>query len=200
MAAEYEEVLRFWFGASRDEAEVARTHEPLWWGGGAETDQLIRQRFGTLRLAAIGGELAPWERTARGRLALIILLDQFSRCVLRGRPEAFLYDVLAQEWCCNGVRQEFDLALRPIERVFFYLPLEHAESPELQTRSVELYQALAATVAPEQRALFEGYADYARRHRDVVQRFGRFPHRNRLLGRATSAEEQAFLDAGGFAG
>jgi uncharacterized protein (DUF924 family) len=199
MAADHEEVLQFWFGDSHDAAEVARTQESLWWGGRAETDALIRRRFAALHGAAVSGELASWERTARGRLALIILVDQFSRGLFRGRPQAFLYDVLAQEWCRNGLRQEFDLALRPIERVFFYLPLEHAESPELQARSVELYEALVAVVPAEQHELFEGYADYARRHREVVQRFGRFPHRNAVLGRQSSAEELELLKQPGAA-
>lgn len=188
-----EEVLAFWFGDLADEGAAARRQERLWWNCDAQTDALIGERFGALREQAIRGELSAWSHTARGRLALILLTDQFSRSIHRGTPLAFAADPLAREWCLDGLRHDYDLALRHLERVFFYLPLEHAESRELQARSVELMQALVEEVPPAQRKLFESYAGYARRHREVIERFGRFPHRNAILGRDSTPEEVEFL-------
>ncbi|MDR3418010.1 MAG: DUF924 domain-containing protein [Nevskia sp.] len=185
-----EQVLQFWFGESRDEAQIAREKSALWWEGGAEVDSLIRERFGALRRQAIQGGLAGREPTARGRLALVLLVDQFSRNIFRGRLEAFSHDALARRWCLEGIAQGHDRLLLRIERSFFYLPLEHSESRHDQTLSVELHTALAAEAGGGEA---EGYLDYARRHHDIVERFGRFPHRNAILGRESTAEELEFL-------
>ena len=194
MSHDCEAVLEFWFGAPQGDAAAAvRGHEALWWGGGAETDAVIRRRFGALRQAAIAGELDAWASTARGRLALIILVDQFSRNVCRGSPQAYAHDALALEWCLDGLRHDYDRALRCVERVFFYMPLEHAESPPLQARCVELMQTLAEQVPAEQRAAFQAFTEHARGHQDIIRRFGRFPHRNAVLGRASTPQETEFL-------
>jgi len=111
----------------------------------------------------------------------------------RNTPAAFAHDALARKWCKEGLRIGAQDALRPIERVFFYLPLEHAESVEDQELSVALYRELVSAAGPEGAEVFGGFLDYAVRHRDVIVRFGRFPHRNRILGRASTAEEIEFL-------
>src|SRR5690606_32287203 len=131
--------------------------------------------------------------TPQGRLALIILLDQFPRNMYRETPQAFAFDAKARALTLEGLQAGDDQALRPIERVFFYLPLEHAEDLALQHRCVELFETLAASLPEETRKSFDGFTDFARKHRVIVERFGRFPHRNAILGRESTDEEIAFL-------
>jgi uncharacterized protein (DUF924 family) len=188
-----EAILDFWFGSEADDAAVARQRADLWWSKNRETDDQIRDRFESCVTRATSGQMNDWLRTARGRLALILLADQFPRSIYRDTARAFSCDVKALTWCIEGLEKKIDRELRPIERVFFYLPLEHAESIEHQELSVKCFGELASTVPAEQRPLFEEYLDYAIRHRDIIARFGRFPHRNQILGRESSAEELAFL-------
>ena len=145
-----------------------------------------------VRRAAVG-ELDGWLGSVRGRLALVLLTDQFPRNIWRGEAAAFAFDVLALRWAKEALRLGLDGAVRPIERVFLYLPLEHSEELADQREAVRLFDALAASVEPAAQPAFAGYLDYARRHLEIVERFGRFPHRNAALGRETSAEEAAFL-------
>jgi uncharacterized protein (DUF924 family) len=189
----YDTLLSYWFGAAAGDADTAHAQRRLWWGKDASTDADIRNRFGSLMVEAAAGRHQDWLETPRGRLALIILFDQVPRNIHRDTPQAFAHDPLALRLSLDGLEIRADQALRPIERVFFYLPLEHAESPELQERSVALFAALAAGVPEADRDIFAGYLDYAQRHREVVARFGRFPHRNRILGRASTPEEAEFL-------
>ncbi len=191
--SESETVLHFWFGTAESAIDISQRQEALWWRGAADTDAEIGRRFGELRQRAIAGELDDWRGSARGRLAAIILVDQFSRNLHRGHPDAFAQDALARRWCLDAISQQADQALRPIERVFVYLPLEHSESREDQAQSVRLFERLVREVPTEEQSLFEFYAGYARAHRDVIERFGRFPHRNVILGRPSTAEELAFL-------
>lgn len=186
-------VLGFWFGGSGDDGAVAREQAGLWWSKDRGHDDEIRRRFEEEVSAAARGELDAWAATARGRLALIILLDQFPRNMYRGTSRAFSFDPKALALALDGIERGLDHELRPIERVFFYLPLEHSESLAHQERSVERFRALLASVPAEQRSVFEEYMDYAVRHRDIIARFGRFPHRNEVLGRASTAEELVFL-------
>lgn len=190
-----EPVLTFWFGdaAASDPVGTAKAREALWWGADPATDRLIDERFGELRRRAIAGELSPWSRTPRGRLAAIILVDQFSRSIHRGTIAAFSSDDVALGLCNAGLEQGDDAALAPLERVFFYLPLEHSERMADQDRSVQLFETLAGDVRPEWRELFASYADFARRHRDIIRRFHRFPHRNRIVRRESTPEEVEFL-------
>ena len=147
---------------------------------------------------AAAGELARWEDDPAGRLALILLLDQLPRNLHRHTPAAFAQDDKARALCLKGLTLGVDKGLSPLARVFFYLPLEHAESREQQARSVALFEALAdEQVTRPARATFEGFADFARRHQVIVDRFGRFPHRNAILGRASTEEEAAFLQQPG---
>jgi len=194
-----ESVLRFWFGNEPDGdiAGTARAKEALWWGGDRDTDALIRQRFGDLHAQAIRGDLDAWLDTPRGRLALIIVVDQFSRNIHRGTPGAFARDALARRLCVDGMAAGIDRELGLLERVFFYLPLEHSEDRADQARSVAAYQSLTPAEPDTRRELFEVYEKFARDHQRVVDRFGRFPHRNAILGRVSTGEEFAFLQQPG---
>jgi len=186
-------VLDYWFPA-----DTARANK-LWWGKDPELDAQIRAEFGETLAAAKAGQLDAWAETPRGRLALIIVLDQLSRNILRDDPETYAADADARALTAAGLERGDDRELQPIERLFFYLPLEHSESLADQHRCVALMEALAAEVAAEpgvsdqRRQQFAGFVDYAIRHLDIVARFGRFPHRNQLLGRESTAEELAFL-------
>lgn len=186
-------VLDFWFGNAGDDTAIAQAQQKLWWSKNAEVDADIRQRFGDLVETAAAGKLDGWAQHARGRLTLILLLDQFPRNMYRDTPRAFAYDPLASQLALAGIASGTDRELRAIERVFFYLPLEHSESVALQERCVALFTALTAGVPEADRQTFKGYVDYAVRHRDVIHRFGRFPHRNHILGRTSTPEETVFL-------
>lgn len=194
----WQPLLALWFGDEADDALRATRQAPLWWGKSSETDALLASRFGELAHAAAEGSLAHWADLPSGRLALILLLDQLPRNIHRGTPAAFAQDPLARDLCLKGLTIGADQSLSPLARVFFYLPLEHAESREQQARSVALFEALAAKQAgtPAQ-ATFAGFADFARRHQVIIERFGRFPHRNDILGRTSTPEEVAFLQQPG---
>ncbi|MFQ1765928.1 DUF924 family protein [Aeromonas veronii] len=194
----WQPLLDLWFGDEADDVLRATRQAPLWWGKSSETDALLASRFGELAQAAAKGSLAHWADLPSGRLALILLLDQLPRNIHRGTPAAFAQDALARDLCLKGLSIGVDKSLSPLARVFFYLPLEHAESREQQARSVALFEALAAEQAntPAQ-ATFAGFADFARRHQVIIERFGRFPHRNDILGRTSTQEEAAFLQQPG---
>lgn len=183
----------FWFGSHPDDAVTARQCAALWWSKEPAIDREMQRRFEGLVEAAARRELDAWSASPAGLLALILLTDQFPRNIYRGTAKAFAFDPLAQAWCFAGLMQEMDRTLRRIERVFFYLPLEHSESLEHQERAVRLFTDLVQEAPAEQRRLFEGYLAYALRHREIIARFGRFPHRNAILGRPSTPEEQAFL-------
>lgn len=193
LSREAESVLIFWFGAGTDDIAIAQSQRKLWWSKDAAVDADMRERFTGLVSAAATGGHDDWAVTPRGQLALILLFDQFPRNIHRDTPQAFAYDARALQLALDLIASGGHCNLRRIERVFCYLPLEHTESIEMQMRSVELFSALAADVPEQQRDTFKGYVEYAIRHRDVIARFGRFPHRNRILGRASTPEEIDFL-------
>ena len=188
-----ETVLNFWFGADPDDAAVAKEKSALWWSKSMESDEEIRQRFESLVAKAAAGELSDWQSTPSGRLALILLTDQFPRNIHRDSSGAFAQDSKALAYCLAGIKSDSDLKLRPIERVFFYPPLEHAETLEQQEQSVTQFSALRDDAGADQKHLFAEYLDFAVRHRDIIARFGRFPHRNKILGRESTPQEIAFL-------
>lgn len=188
-----ETILEFWFGEDPDDSVVAKNKSALWWSKNSDVDAEMRQRFESFVHRAAAGEFSDWQSSPRGRLALILLTDQFPRNIYRDSPNAFAYDSKALRWCIDGIDQGVDLQLRPIERVFFYLPLEHSESLEHQDRSVKLFRRLLDEVGAGQTKVFEEYLDFAVRHRDIIARFGRFPHRNKILGREPTSDELAFL-------
>lgn len=183
-----QDILDFWFSAD------SRKH---WFAADAALDGLIRERFATAAEAAAAGGLDDWAQTPSGWLALLLLLDQFPRNLHRGDARAWAQDVSAQRVALSGIQRGFDQALLPLQCMFAYLPLEHAENTALQQYSVDRFGALCARAAPEERTQFEEFLDYARRHREVIVRFGRFPHRNAVLGRANTAEEADYLQQPG---
>ena len=187
------QILEFWFPADQDRANA------LWWGKDEALDTEVRERFGSTLAAARDGALDHWAETARGRVALIIVLDQLSRNIFRGDPETYAADEQARALALAGLERGHDRELSAMQRMFFYMPLEHSESLADQERCVELMGALANEVAadpaadPALRESFAVVVDFAIRHRDIVARFGRFPHRNALLGRASTPAELEFL-------
>ncbi len=163
----------------------------------ADTDTAIGVRFGALIDAACEGRLDDWGQGPDGALARIVLVDQLRRNVYRGTAQAFGADARARRWCLEGLARGQDKELRPIQRLFFYLPLEHAEDIALQEHCVALVEKLVTDVPDAQQETFGGFLDFARRHRDVIKRFGRFPHRNEILDRESMPEELAFLEQPG---
>jgi len=192
-----EDVLTFWLGTAPRTSDELKAHMKRWFGGSTDLDTEIAARFAPAMAAAAAGELADWAAQPRGRLALIVLLDQFPRSVYRGEARAFDQDARALELTLTGIDAGMDRDLGPLERLFFYMPLQHAESREIQERSVETFEAFSKVeVEPLLRGALSGVADYARQHRDIIAAFGRFPHRNAVLGRRNTAEEQSYLDHG----
>ena len=192
--SETDEVLDFWFGACGADGALDRARQKMWFSGGRQHDAAIRKRFGKLHRRAARGELdAEWAATPRGRVALIVILDQFSRHIHRGTAAAFAQDPAAQRLAVDGVEQRMDRELIPAQRAFFYLPFEHSEEVKLQALSTRSFERLVSEVAPAWRKEYASFADYAGHHRDIVERFGRFPHRNKILGRASTPEEIEFL-------
>jgi uncharacterized protein (DUF924 family) len=177
------DVLRFWFGTGG--------RDKRWFEKQEAFDREIRTRFAMLHAQAAGGELAEWERKPSECLALILLLDQFPRNMFRGTARAFASDPLALRVAQKAIGNGFDQNMRPLERLFLYLPFEHAESLESQDKACELMRALVQF--PETEDVYR----YALLHRDIIARFGRFPHRNALLGRDSTPEEQDFLKGPG---
>jgi len=165
-----------------------------WFAKSAVFDDALRLRFEPVHHAAARGEYATWRETPEGCLALLLLLDQFPRNLYRGSAHAFATDPLARAVARHCVETGFDQAVAAELRPFCYLPFEHSEAIEDQDRSVALFEAHDAATGDV------SSLDWAVRHRDIIRRFGRFPHRNAALGRETTPEEQAFLDEGGFAG
>jgi uncharacterized protein (DUF924 family) len=185
-----------WFGGEADDAAADRQSK-LWWSKSAELDAELAARFTPLIDAARAGTLAGWADTPQGALALILLTDQLPRNVYRGTAQAFASDPIARSIAVAGLDQGFDRRLKPIERVFFYLPLEHAESMADQDRSVALYTRLFQEAPTSRVEQYRNFLTYALRHRRVIERFGRFPHRNAIIGRASRPEEIAFLQEPG---
>jgi uncharacterized protein (DUF924 family) len=174
------DVATFWRAAS----------PPKWFSKDVDFDREITTRFLAAHEAAAAGRLSDWEATPEGAFALLILLDQFPRNMFRGSARAFATDPLARAVADRAIARGFATRAADTERAFFYLPFEHSEKLADQERSLALWRQSGS-----------GEIDkYAQTHADIIRRFGRFPHRNAVLGRATTPEEQAFLDAGGFAG
>jgi uncharacterized protein (DUF924 family) len=189
----WQPVINFWFGHDQDDAAVAKAKAGTWWRKREEIDLAIRNTFEKSVEAAARGRLGAWEETPEGLLALVLLTDQFPRNMYRDTARAFAYDALARGWTNQALGEGSDRRLRPIQRVFLYLPLEHSEDAADQERSVVLFRQLLDEVPGDWKDIFAGFHDYAVRHRDTVVRFGRFPHRNAILGRPSTAEELEFL-------
>ncbi len=189
-----EAIVDFWFGQNPDDAAAAKERSPLWWSKNPDTDGEIRRRFEPLVIAAESGDLDDWRLSVEGRLALVLLTDQFPRNIFRDTPAAFRFDVLARNICVEGLEARTERELRPIERVFFYLPLEHSEDLDDQNRCVALFRELADEVSEDLRPTFDNFVDFALRHQTIIERFARFPHRNVILGRQSTPAEIEFLE------
>jgi uncharacterized protein (DUF924 family) len=170
----YSEILRFWF----EEIDPAK-----WWAKDDAFDQLIRGRFSEVHARAMRCELFEWRAEAKGRLAEIIVLDQFSRNMFRGAPLSFAGDALALALAQEAVSAKADAALSATERSFLYLPFMHSESPKIHAVGLELYRKNG----------IQGNLDFEIRHKQIIERFGRYPHRNGIMGRQSTAEEIEFL-------
>ena len=189
-------VLTFWLGAATPTDASALAQQKLWFTKSNAVDDDIRQRFGALIGQARAGLLEAWEQTPLGRLALVLVLDQFSRNAFRGLSASFAADAQALALAEQGLANGHADALPLVARAFMALPLEHAEDLARQERTVQLmtdWTAQAASAAPGVQKLLAGMLDYAHQHHDVIARFGRFPHRNAILGRASTPEEKAYL-------
>lgn len=180
MVASPDEIVSFWRTAGTER----------WFTKDAAFDDEIRERFFETYEAAAGGKLSDWEQNAQGALALLILLDQFPRNIFRGDPRAFATDPVALAIAAGAIVRGFDSQVPSELRSFFYLPFEHSEDFADQERGIAFYTAAGDTENLK----------WAKVHADIIRRFGRFPHRNAVLGRSTTPEEQVFLDSGGFAG
>ena len=169
-----QDVIRFWF----EEIDPKK-----WWAAEPAFDQTVATRFGPLHLQAAQGELSAWRTGAPGRLAEIIVLDQFSRNIFRNQPRAFAQDAMALALAQEAIGVQADEALAPHQRSFLYLPFMHSESALIHVQAERLYRLLGA----------EGNYKFELRHKAIIDRFGRYPHRNAVLGRASTAEEIDFL-------
>lgn len=191
--ARIEAILAFWFKEQQLSAPKIDRRMDIWFGEDKAFDLEIEREFADEVEKASEGQLDHWAEEPRGRLALILLLDQFRRNIYRNSVKAFEKDKAALKLCVEGAMQKKDQGLTPIERVFFYMPLQHAESGRVQAKSVELYTKLAEAVSPTYRETFQTVAYYAELHRDIIEQFGRFPHRNKLLGRKNTPAEDEYL-------
>ena len=194
---EIEQVIDFWFGSDLNDHDLAKRQSPIWWQKNPQTDALIRQKFAGGLQGLIDGDYDHWLESPLGRLAAIILADQFSRNMYRDTAQAFSQDELALSWCMDGMKLKHDIELPLVCRVFFYMPLEHAESIEMQDLSVKKFTELSEQTGAGNNDTFTGFVDFAERHRAVIQQFGRYPHRNSILNRKSTAAEQIYLDQPG---
>jgi uncharacterized protein (DUF924 family) len=192
------DILDYWFGQGPFDAARLTERSAFWFGGdgpeaGAARDAEIREKLEPLLARAAAGELDTWAASPRRRLALILLFDQVPRNIYRKTPKAWAFDTRALALAVEGLQLAADQALEPLERMFFYLPLEHAESPEVQDLSVDAFTRLAAEAPPQLRDFLEFTRKFAEGHREVIRQFGRFPYRNAVLGRESTAAEKAWV-------
>lgn len=193
-------VLKFWFGDLKEGEVPADELRKMWWTKDEVIDEYIRSNFGSDLVRAKNGELSGWEDTPKGTLALIILLDQFSRNIYRGTPEAFSQDMRALGIALGGIGKGFDEELHPVERVFFYMPFMHSEDLNIQRKSLQLFESLERSFnsPPKLAEMFSQNRKYAERHYEIIESFGRYPHRNKILGRESIDVELEFLKKPGY--
>ena len=191
--ARIREILDFWFREQELSAPQIDRRMDIWFGEDPVFDHEIKKQFSGDVERACQGKLDHWAEDPHGRLALILLVDQFRRNLYRGTADAFSMDKHALKLCVEGAMEKKDKGLTPIQKVFFYMPLQHAESRKVQAKSVELFNRLAKSVSPTYQETFLTVAQFAELHKDVIDQFGRYPHRNQLLGRANTPEEEDHL-------
>jgi uncharacterized protein (DUF924 family) len=188
-----EEINQFWLGRVEETIIPSEHRARVWFGEDAETDAEIKRLFNTDLEQSIQGVYDAWQENPRGQLALILLLDQFSRHIYRNTPQAFSQDPKALAICLQGMSIEADHSLSLIERVFYYFPLLHSEDLHHQEQSVRAYQILTELAFAETRVIYDSFLRFANHHYGVIQRFNRFPQRNRVLNRESTPEELVYL-------
>ncbi len=192
-----EQILTFWFADAVHDVQAVQKRYKFWFEATPETDQQIHDQFLDVYYQARSGALETWQAAPHSCLALLITLDQFPRNLFRGTPEAFATDSQAQQMCQHGLRQNYLSELNCAEQLFFLMPLQHAEDVARQEESLRLSEATLAQAPPDWHEFLSSFLGSTRKHLEIIQRFGRFPHRNVVLGRESTPEEQAFLDSGG---
>ncbi|MEO6678361.1 MAG: DUF924 family protein [Pseudomonas sp.] len=197
MTAPWQPLLEWWFGSAESPDDIAADEGKLWFGKRDSQDLEAQTRFGDWVEQALAGGLTDWAQRPEGWLALVLLLDQLPRMIFRDTPKSFSGDFRAQALVAQGIAADFDRQLRPIQRVFIYLVFEHCENLAVQNEAVSRFIALVDEQSEVDRAVFADNLDYAERHQKVIARFGRFPHRNRVLGRESTVEEIEFLSGPG---
>jgi uncharacterized protein (DUF924 family) len=188
-----QDILDFWFGHIEETITPSPKRARIWFSEDEDIDNEIRARFGKMLTQASKGVFDHWGKTARGQLALILILDQFSRHVYRNSPEAYALDSKALMICMQGATAEQEHTLSLIERVFYYFPLLHAEDNYLQEQSAHAYYLLSQYALEETQSIYDSFLQFAYFHQDIIKQFGRFPGRNVILGRESTDEELAFL-------
>ncbi|PXX91699.1 DUF924 domain-containing protein [Marinobacter vulgaris] len=193
---DWKEILDFWFGELDEHGLPDSEHRNRWFRSSRAFDQEIRRRFISMVLFASEDGLRHWRRVPGGALAEIILLDQFSRNIHRGGALAFDNDKLAVQLCKSAMRSGHDMALPPVQRAFLYMPLQHSEKMEDQNLAVDCYEQLASATGGIAGDFMSSFLQSAKDHREIIRRFGRFPHRNQALKRTSSTDEEAYLKSG----
>ncbi|NWA06733.1 DUF924 domain-containing protein [Pseudomonas gingeri] len=193
MSAPWQPLLDWWFGSAGTPVAIVADKGRLWFGKRDSQDLEARERFGDQVEQALAGGLVEWAQCPEGWLAVVLLLDQLPRMIFRDTPHAFSGDARAQALVAQGIAADFDRQLPAMQRVFIYLVFEHCENLAVQNEAVSRFAALLREQPAEQQAVFADNLDYAERHQQVIARFGRFPHRNAILGRESTDEEVAFL-------
>lgn len=191
------DVLDYWFGdAANIKAEDLKDYFQRWFQGSEELDKEIKRKFGKAVKQATGDDLAVWENTTKGSLALIILLDQFTRNVYRGTDKAFAYDAKALRLCQKLIDSGADKEMSWPQRGFCYMPLQHAEDVKWQQQGIEAYIGLVEDMQDDLKKVVTGFLSSAREHKTIIDKFGRFPHRNKVLDRESTDEELIYLATG----
>ena len=194
---EVEEILVYWFDYANHPQSLYNC--PLWWDKNLKVDQEIKERFGQLQQAAVKGQLNCWLNSPKGTLAYIILIDQFSRNIYRNTDEMYQYDYLALNAAQTAIKKKFHHYLSLTERQFLYMPFQHAEDLAAQTQSVTLFEKLVTDTPVAQKSIAESCLDCAKKHYEIIKKFTRFPHRNGILSRKNTSEEESFMKThGGF--
>ncbi|GAB3477117.1 DUF924 family protein [Marinomonas epiphytica] len=192
MTIAIERILEFWFGPMQNGWPCTNKNS-IWWGGGEVLDRSIQQEFGSLLQQAANDELAAWKEEPKGRMALIILLDQFSRNIYRNQSQAFAADSLAQKYCLEGIEIGYDQTLQTAEKLFFYLPLVHSETLPNHEKAVTLFSEVVATARPEHYEHTTKFLESAYEHKAIIEEYGRYPYRNKVLGRVSTPAEMVYL-------
>lgn len=196
MIKQAQRILDFWFGPLENKYSIPKDKADMWFRNGKAYDEIIRAEFSTLHAQACRGELVEWTNYPKSLLALIILLDQFSRHIYREQKKAFSQDKDCLFYVSKGITSNLDRDLFFIERKFFYMPLMHAEDVAAQELGMKMYTRLCDEVPPDLKEMFARTLSFAKSHHHVIAKFGRFPELNAILGRTSTGEELAFLKTG----